>query len=128
MGEIPNEIEIHIHCHLPTSREYLTKLIMNMGMAAAGFAPDFYNDTCPAFHSIIKSAVKKAVEEESRIGWEPLNHNWIGYYEACDLYPDQKDIYISGNDHVVLEKGANALVPFDISYCKRGMKLKVEAE
>lgn len=45
MGEIPNEIEIHIHCHLPTSREYLTKLIMTMGMAAAGFAPDFYNDT-----------------------------------------------------------------------------------
>ncbi|CAB4315332.1 unnamed protein product [Prunus armeniaca] len=54
--------------------------------------------------------------------------DYPGYYEACDPYPVQKDIYTSGNDYVVLEKGANAFVPFDISYCKRGMKLKVEAD
>ncbi|KAL6278275.1 hypothetical protein ACE6H2_021876 [Prunus campanulata] len=54
--------------------------------------------------------------------------DYPGYYEACDPYPVQKDIYTSGNDHVVLEKGANAFVPLDISYCKRGMKLQVEAE
>ncbi|PQQ00390.1 hypothetical protein Pyn_40260 [Prunus yedoensis var. nudiflora] len=52
----------------------------------------------------------------------------LRYYEACDPYPVQKDVYTSGNDHVVLEKGANAFVPLDISYCNRGMKLQVVAE
>ncbi|KAI5326055.1 hypothetical protein L3X38_035129 [Prunus dulcis] len=53
--------------------------------------------------------------------------NYPGY-EACDPYPVPKKIYSSGNDYVVLEKGTNSFVPFDVSYCKRGMKLQVEAE
>lgn len=44
------------------------------------------------------------------------------FYNQCDSYADVKKHYTSGNDRVVLDKGFNYFVPYDSSYCQKGMK------
>ncbi|KAM1353862.1 basic blue protein-like [Malus sylvestris] len=50
-------------------------------------------------------------------------------FEKCALYsPGLIELYTSGNDHVVLEKGTIHFAPYTPPYCENGMKLTVHVE
>ncbi|KAB2628161.1 basic blue protein-like [Pyrus ussuriensis x Pyrus communis] len=49
-------------------------------------------------------------------------------FEKCDLYVGAINLYRSGNDHVVLEKGTTYFAPYLTTYCENGMKLTIDVE
>ncbi|XP_048443144.1 basic blue protein-like [Pyrus x bretschneideri] len=49
-------------------------------------------------------------------------------FEKCDLYAGAINIYRSGNDYVVLEKGTTYFAPYLTPYCENGMKLTIDVE